>query len=89
MDQIGKTLMSLVRSALWGGPADAVDKDTDWNGVLLLAKQQTVLGLMAESVQNLPQELRPAEDISDTSVFIPHSCSRAGSIMCPAASIIL
>ena len=63
MDQTGKTLISLVRSALWGGPADAVDKDTDWNGVLLLAKQQTVLGLMAESVQNLPQELRPAEDI--------------------------
>ena len=53
------TLLSLVRSALWGTPAYAVSPDTDWIKVYTLASQQTLTGLLAAAVQKLPQELKP------------------------------
>lgn len=51
-------LLSLVRNALWGTPCDLASKP-DWDKVLYLARQQTVIGLVAEAVPGLPEEFQP------------------------------
>lgn len=58
-----KILISLVRSALWGVPAEAVPADVDWGKVCRLAKQQTLVGLLADAVNMLPQEQKPDQQI--------------------------
>lgn len=58
MEDKEKALLSLLRNAMWGSPSD-ISGATDWDAVLLLARQQTVLGLVAEAVKNLPEESRP------------------------------
>ena len=60
MDRNGKHLLALLRSSLWGIPADV--EGIDWPKVLLLARQQTVLNLISDAVSHLPDELRPGED---------------------------
>lgn len=59
MQDSRNTLLALVRSALWGIPAEALPDHIDWSKVCLLAKQQTLLGLLADAVQMLPEEKRP------------------------------
>lgn len=56
------TLLLLLQSALWGHCPNAVTSDTDWTKVLTLARQQTVLGLVADAVGKLPAELKPDRD---------------------------
>lgn len=52
-------LLKLVRSALWGTPVESLPKDIDWGKVFRLARQQTLVGLLADAVQKLPPESRP------------------------------
>lgn len=52
-------LLTLVRSALWNVPADAVPADVQWDKVCRLARQHTLVGLLADGIQNLPQESKP------------------------------
>lgn len=76
-----KTLLSLVRSALWGTPADDVTPDTDWSKVYTLASQQTLIGLLADAVQKLPQELRPdAQIVRQLQVFMIRNIQAHGQI---------
>ena len=63
MDATRNILLKLVRSALWGVPISDLPSDVDWNKVCLLAKQQTLLGLVADAVQKLPQDRKPEEKI--------------------------
>lgn len=63
MKQSRDILLSLVRSALWDTPAGAVPSDVQWGKVCALAKQQTLVGLLAEGVNRLPSESRPEERI--------------------------
>lgn len=52
-------LLSLVRSALWNVPVDSVPSDVKWENVFRLARQQTLLGLLASGLQNLPSDRKP------------------------------
>ena len=63
MDRNSQTLLSLLRSAMWGLPADEVCRDTEWGKVFDLAREQTVLGLVADAVGKLPYELKPDKDV--------------------------
>ena len=70
MEKSRQTLLALVRSALWGAPAE-VPADVDWNLVMKMARQQTLLGLVADAVQMLPVDHRPsAEVIQKLQVFM-------------------
>lgn len=55
-------LLNLVRCALWGKSANSMDCVPDWGEVLRLAEQQTVLGLVADSLRFLPEALHPTEE---------------------------
>ena len=62
MEHTRVIFLALLRSALWGTAAE-VPSDIDWNEVMKLAKQQTVIGLMADAIMRLPEEKRPDSDI--------------------------
>ena len=51
----------LLRAALWNRQADAslFSSHTDWEAILLLARQQTVTGLVGEATMKLPADLQP------------------------------
>ena len=53
--------LELLRSGLWGKPADAsiFQGEIDWNTILRLAKEQTVQVLVANGIETLPKELWP------------------------------
>ena len=59
MEKARHTLLELVRSALWERPATGLPEEIDWAKVYTLARQQTLLGLLADAVGRLPQEYRP------------------------------
>lgn len=53
-------LLKLIRISLWGtDDGNALTSIPEWNKVLTLARQQTVLGLVAEAIPSLPEHLRP------------------------------
>ena len=51
----------LVRAGLWGRKADAsvFDEHTEWHRLYAHGKNQTMLGIMLDGIQTLPDELRP------------------------------
>ena len=57
---------SLLRSGMYGIPVpeSELPEYIDWEAVLRLAKKHVVTGIIIESVQFLPERLRPADDIS-------------------------
>lgn len=62
MEQPGNTLLALLRSALWSRPVEGLTETPDWNKVLTLAKEQTVLGLVSDAIGRMPENLRPSAD---------------------------
>lgn len=56
-------LLALVRSSLWGIPVADMSEDVDWKVVCALARQQTLVGLLADAVQKLPAEHRPDKTV--------------------------
>ena len=54
-------LLALIRSALWGTLPEGLSKDVDWTKIARIAKQQTLVGLMADGIAKLPAESRPDE----------------------------
>lgn len=57
---------SLLRSGLYGSPVPKSDlpDNIDWKAVVALAKKHAVLGTIIESVQFLPDRLRPSSSVS-------------------------
>ena len=57
--------LALLRSGLWNAPADVTlfCGITDWEAVLGHAKRQTVLGVVAEGINTLPENLQPSKQI--------------------------
>ena len=51
-------LLALVRNALWGTPCDFISRP-QWNELLHLAGQQTVMGLVARAITELSDEFHP------------------------------
>lgn len=63
MQTASHNLLVLVRSALWGVPAEGLSPQVDWKKVFILAKQHTLVGLLAGAVQMLPEDSRPDKTI--------------------------
>ena len=57
---------SLLKSGMYGIPVPESDlpESIDWEAVIRLAKKHVVTGIIIESVQFLPERLRPSGDIS-------------------------
>ena len=71
MQDSRNTLLALVRSALWGLPAEGLPERIDWSKVCVLAKQQTLVGLLADAVQKLPEGIRPdAKTMSQLRAYV-------------------
>ncbi len=62
MGENGRNLLALLRSALWGTTARLLGTP-DWNAILKLASQQTVLGITASAIQQLPAENQPGKEV--------------------------
>lgn len=61
MTTVALQFLELLRSGLWGKEADAslFSADTDWKSIFKIAKEQTVLVLIADGYLTLPAELQP------------------------------
>ena len=57
--------LELLRSGLWGKPADAsiFQGEIDWLTILRIAKEQTVQILVANGIETLPKELWPPQSV--------------------------
>lgn len=60
-----RAFFELVRAGLWGTAADpaAFDEHTDWKELYRRGKNQTLLGVMLDGIQTLPDELRPGRGL--------------------------
>lgn len=58
-------LLKLIRISLWGPGREEFTSMPEWEKVLMLAKQQTVLGLVADAIPHLPEEFRPDPKITN------------------------
>ena len=58
-----KQFLELLRSGLWGKPADAslFEGDVDWKAILRIAHQQTVSVHVADGIETLPPALCPSK----------------------------
>lgn len=57
--------LELLHAGLWGLPADPShfrQESTDWKAILKIAKEQTVLIIVADGIETLPQELWPTKE---------------------------
>lgn len=61
MNKEWQPFLELLRAALWNRQADAslFSGHTNWEAIMLLAKKQTVTGLVAEAAMKLPTDLQP------------------------------
>ena len=66
MNKEWQPFLELLRAALWNRQADATlfSGHTDWEAIMLLARKQTVTGLVAEAAMKLPAGLQPPTVIS-------------------------
>lgn len=57
--------LELLKAGLWGHPATPahfLPEGTDWNEILKIAKEQTVLVVVLDGIETLPQELWPSKE---------------------------
>lgn len=61
MTIVQKQFLELLRSGLWGRPADAslFQGDVDWKAIFRIAKEQTVQIIVADGMETLPRSLTP------------------------------
>ena len=62
MDRAQTRFIELMRAGLWGIPANPENfkpDSVDWKAVLRIAKQQTMLVVVADGIETLPRELWP------------------------------
>ncbi len=61
-----KTFFSLLRSGMYGTPIpeSELPESIDWKAILRLAKKHVVVGIVIDSVESLPERLRPSDSIS-------------------------
>lgn len=63
MDKEHDILFSLLRTALWGTRPENLPDDIPWEKVVSDARRQTVLGLVCDALQALPQEKQPSGEM--------------------------
>ena len=56
--------LELLRSGLWGNPADTelFIGNVDWKSILRIAKEQTVQVIVADGIETLPKEMWPPKE---------------------------
>lgn len=55
-----------MRAGIWGvaaGPENFKPDSDDWKAVLRIAKEQTMLVVVADGIETLPKELWPAKEV--------------------------
>lgn len=64
-DLAEQCFLELYRSALWNTPLqeDLFDDRADWKRIVELAREQTVIGLITDSISKLPQERQPSKKL--------------------------
>lgn len=65
MTQAQTQFIELLRSGLWGTPADTslFQGEVDWKSILRTAKEQTVQVIVADGIETLPAELWPPKEL--------------------------
>lgn len=65
MEKTCRQFLELLRAGLWGSVAnpESFQEGADWKAIIRLAKEQTVLLLVADGYATLPVELQPSRDI--------------------------
>lgn len=65
MTRSQQQFIELLRAGLWGEKADEglFRGGVDWKEVLKISRQQTVQGVVCDSIETLPQELWPPKDV--------------------------
>ena len=65
MQLIEKQLLALLQAGLWEKPVDAslFQGEVDWNAIVKLAREQTIMGVVYDGLITLPKELRPERTI--------------------------
>ena len=65
MDRAQTQFLELLRAGLWGVAADPENfkpDSVDWKAVLRVAKEQTMLAVVADGIETLPKELWPPKE---------------------------
>ena len=65
MTQAQTQFIELLRSGLWGTPADTslFQGEVDWKSILRTAKEQTVQVIVADGIETLPAEVWPPKEL--------------------------
>ncbi len=65
MDRSKAQLLELTRCGLWGAEPDVAlfEGGVDWMELLVLAKMQTILGVVSSAIERLPLHLRPEREL--------------------------
>ena len=66
MDKAQTQFLELMRAGLWGVAADPENfkpDSVDWRAVLRVAKEQTMMVVVADGIETLPKELWPAKEV--------------------------
>ncbi len=59
------TFFALLRSGMYGTPlpVSSLPEDIDWESVITLARKHVVFGIIIDSIQFLPERLRPSDTV--------------------------
>lgn len=78
-----KIFLALLRSGLYGTPVpeEYLPESIDWGAVVALARKHTVLGIIIDSVQLLPENLRPSAELSTRLTKFALSLIRTNMVM--------
>ena len=66
MNRAQTQFLELLRAGLWGVAADPENfkpDSVDWKAVLRIAKEQTMLAVVADGIETLPKELWPPKEV--------------------------
>ena len=66
MNRAQKQFLELLRAGLWAVASDAEifnPDSTDWRAILRIAKEQTMLAVVADGIETLPKELWPPKEV--------------------------
>ena len=66
MNRSQTQFLELLRAGLWGVAADPENfkpDSVDWRAVLRIAKEQTMLAVVADGIETLPKELWPPKEV--------------------------
>ena len=74
-------LLKLIRISLWGQGNELLSSAPQWDKILILAKQQTVLGLVAEAIPSVPVQFRPDHHTMNRLRSIATSICRSHSLL--------